>query len=187
MNDTLLATHRFTTTDWYKMAVAGLFALEEKTELIEGTVIDMPPIGTEHCGCVDWLASYFFAHLANRAIVRTQNPLRLSDFSEPQPDLLILKPRTDFYRHAHPQANDVLLLIEVADTSIRYDRQIKMPLYARHGIIEMWLVNLAEGCVEVYREPHQGEYKYQQIIRRNAMIQPLLNSEIKISVSEILG
>jgi len=96
MSDTLLATHPFTTTDWYKMVTVGLFAPEARTELIEGTVIDMPPIGTEHSGCVDWLTHYFAIHLSHRAIVRVQNPLHLSDFSEPQPDLLILKPRADF-------------------------------------------------------------------------------------------
>jgi len=187
MNDTLLATHRFTTTDWYRMATTGMLLPEARTELIEGTVIDMPPIGTEHSGCVDWLASYFFAHLTNRAIVRTQNPLHLNEFSEPQPDLLILKLRTDFYRHAHPQANDVLLLIEVADTSIRYDKQVKIPLYARHGIIETWLVNLTEAHVEIYREPHDNQYRHWRVAKQNEVLQPLLDTEIRILVNDILG
>jgi len=91
-----------------------------------------------------------------------------------------------FYHHAHSQAKDVLLLIEVADTSIRYDGQIKVPLYARHGIVETWLVNLTEACVEIYREPDQDKYQYQQIAEQNRIIQPLLDPEMKIFVSEIV-
>lgn len=178
MNDPLL-----TTTDWYKMATVGLMP-ETSTELIEGTVIDRVPIGTTHSGCVNWLTKYLSVHLLDRAVVCVQNPLHLSEFSKPQPDLLILKLRADFYRQAHPQANEVLLLIEVAETS---DTRIKMPLCARYGILEMWLVNLTEACVEIYREPDGEQYQYQQTAKKEVWLQPLFEPQIQIAVAEIMG
>jgi Uma2 family endonuclease len=154
----LLTRHRLTVADYYRMAEAGVLAPDARVELIEGEVIDMAPIGSRHASAVARLAQQFAQLVGQRAVVWTQNPLRLDAQNEPQPDLMLLQPRADFYAGAHPTAADVLLLIEVADTSARYDREIKLPLYARHGVREVWIVDLHERCVRFFRQPAGGGY-----------------------------
>lgn len=149
----LLTRHRLTVADYYRMAEAGIFAPNARVELIEGEVIDMAPIGTRHAAAVGRLLRAATAAVGSRALVWVQNPLRLGDLSEPEPDLMLLKLRDDFYADAHPTAADVLLLIEVADTSARYDREIKLPLYARHGVPEVWIVDLEARLVRFFRSP----------------------------------
>jgi Uma2 family endonuclease len=155
-NAPLLKRHRLTVDDYGRMGEAGVFAPDARVELIDGEVIDMAPIGTRHAAAVTRLDRLLQRAVGDRAIVRSQNPLRLGDRSEPEPDLLLLLPRADFYASAHPAAGDVLLLIEVADSSVRYDREVKLPLYARHGIAEVWLVDLEAGMLRFFRGP-QGE------------------------------
>ncbi len=155
-NAPLLKRHRLTVDDYGRMGEAGVFAPDARVELIDGEVIDMAPIGTRHAAAVTRLDRLLQRAVGDQAIVRSQNPLRLGDRSEPEPDLLLLVPRTDFYASGHPVAGDVLLLIEVADSSVRYDREIKLPLYARHGIAEVWLVDLEAGMLRFFRGP-QGE------------------------------
>jgi len=155
-NAPLLKRHRLTVDDYGRMGEAGVFAPDARVELIDGEVIDMAPIGTRHAAAVTRLDRLLQRAVGDQAIVRSQNPLRLGDRSEPEPDLLLLLPRADFYASAHPGASDVLLLIEVADSSVRYDREIKLPLYARHGIAEVWLVDLEAGMLRFFRGP-QGE------------------------------
>ncbi len=149
----LLTRHRLTVADYYRMGEAGVFAPDARVELIEGEVIDMAPIGTRHASAVSRLTRAATAAVGTTAIVSVQNPLRLNDLSEPEPDLMLLEPRADFYGSAHPTAADVLLLIEVADTNARYDREIKLPLYARHGIPEVWIVDLDARLVRFFRAP----------------------------------
>jgi Uma2 family endonuclease len=155
-NAPLLKRHQLTVDDYGRMGDAGVFAPDARVELIDGEVIDMAPIGTRHAAAVARLARLLQRAVGDQAIVWPQNPLRLGDRSEPEPDLLLLLPRADFYASAHPVAGDVLLLIEVADSSVRYDREIKLPLYARHGITEVWLVDLEAGMLRFFRGP-QGE------------------------------
>ena len=155
-NVPLLTRHRLTVADYYRMGEAGVFAPNDRVELIEGEVINMAPIGTKHAASVTRLARLFERAVGDRAVVSSQNPLRLSDLSEPEPDVMLLAPRDDFYAGAHPTATDVLLLIEVADSSARYDREIKLPLYARHGVAEVWIVDLEAAVVRFFRQP-QGE------------------------------
>ncbi len=154
----LLTRHRLTVADYYRMGEAGVFAPDARVELIEGEVIDMAPIGTRHASAVSRLNRAATAAVGTTAIVSVQNPLRLNDLSEPEPDLMLLEPRADFYGSAHPTAADVLLLIEVADTSARYDREIKLPLYARHGISEVWIVDLDARLVRFFRAPAGDVY-----------------------------
>lgn len=154
----LLTRHRLTVADYYRMGEVGIFAPNARIELIEGEVIDMAPIGTRHAAAVTRLNRAATATVGTRAIVSVQNPLRLSDLSEPEPDLMLLKPRADFYAEAHPTAGDVLLLIEVADSSARYDREIKLPLYARHGVGEVWIVDLEARLLRFHRAPADGAY-----------------------------
>ena len=157
-NPPLLTRHRLSVADYYRMGEAGIFAPNARVELIEGEVIDMAPIGTRHGAAVKRLVALLTSALGARVIVAVQDPLRLSDLSEPEPDLMLLKPRDDFYAEAHPTAADVLLLIEVADTSARYDREIKLPLYARHGVPEVWIVDLEARLLRLYREPGGDAY-----------------------------
>jgi Uma2 family endonuclease len=147
----VLQRHRLTVDEYYRMAEAGVLAPDARVELIEGEVIDMAPIGTRHASAVKKLNALLSAAAQGRAIVAVQDPLRLSDASEPQPDLMLLRPRADFYAQAHPGPADVLLLIEVSDSTAAYDRGIKVDLYAKHGVAEVWIVDLDNNLVRFYR------------------------------------
>jgi Uma2 family endonuclease len=157
-NAPLLTRHRLTVADYYRMGEAGVFAPDARVELIEGEVIDMAPIGSRHGSAVKRLNTLLTSALGSRVVVAVQDPLRLSDLSEPEPDLMLLKPRADFYAGAHPTAAEVLLLIEVADTSARYDREVKLPLYARHGVPEVWIVDLDARLLRFFRSPAGDVY-----------------------------
>lgn len=183
----LLTRHRLSVADYYRMGEAGIFAPNARVELIEGEIIDMAPIGTRHGSAVMRLNSLLSAAVGSRAVVSVQNPLRLSDLSEPEPDLMLLKPRDDFYADAHPTAADVLLLIEVADTSARYDREIKLPLYARHGVPEVWIVDLDARLLRLFREPAGEAYVHASTTASpgHTLIAALL--DITIDLGRILG
>jgi Uma2 family endonuclease len=165
--------HRLTVADYYRMGEAGILAPDARVELIDGEIIDVAPPGYPHAGTVDQLALVFGRAVAERAHVRVQNPLRLDEHSEPQPDVSVLKPSADFYKSRHPRASDALLVVEVADTSLRYDRDDKIPLYARHLIPEVWLVDLKAKCLVRYRNPQQGAYA--------SVDQPDLGSALEIA------
>lgn len=151
--------HRYDVRDYYRMAEAGILSPDARIELIEGELVDMAPIGSRHAAVVDRFARSLTLAVGERAIVRVQGPVRLNELSEPQPDIALLRPREDFYAAAHPGPADVLLLIEVADSSLEYDRGVKLPLYARHGIPECWLVNLERGVINRCREPSDDGYR----------------------------
>ena len=151
--------HLLTTHDFHRMGEVGIFSEDDRVELIEGELIDMAPIGSLHAGTVMRLTSLFNQALDGRAILSPQNPVLLAERSEPQPDIAVLRNRADFYRNFHPAPEDILLLVEVADTSLDYDRDIKMPLYARHGIPEVWLVDLNARHLEVHRHPTRRGYR----------------------------
>jgi Uma2 family endonuclease len=147
------------------MAEVGLLAPDARVELIEGEIIDMPPIGIDHAGVVSLLTHLFVRAVDVRAVVQPQAGVRLDRRSEPQPDLAILSPREDFYRRKHPAPEDVLLLIEVSDSTLRYDLDVKAPLYARHGIPELWVVDLPHGEMHVFRAAQGGQYIEHRIVR----------------------
>ena len=149
--------HRLTVADYYRMGEVGILAPDARVELIDGEIIDMAPPGDPHAGTVDQLALLLGQAVAGHAHVRVQNPLWLDKHSEPQPDVAVLKPLADFYKSRRPRPPDTLLVVEVADTSLRFDRDDKIPLYARHGIPEVWLVDLRARRL-IYREPQQGTY-----------------------------
>jgi Uma2 family endonuclease len=155
-----LRRHRLTVDDYYRMAEAGVLAPDARVELIEGEIIDMAPIGSRHGGTVSFLLRQLTAAARQLALVTAQSPLRLDRSSEPQPDLMLLRPRADFYRKSHPTASDVLLLIEVSDGTLRYDGQVKVPLYARHGVPEVWLVDLTGNELHCLRSPQDGTYAH---------------------------
>jgi Uma2 family endonuclease len=150
--------HRITVEDYYRMAETGVLAPDARVELIEGEIIDMPPIGSIHGSVVDKLALWLIRALGDRAIVRVQGAVRLSDISEPEPDLAVLEQRTDFYHRAQPNGSETLLVIEVSDSTLRYDRDVKVPLYARHGVRETWIVDIPHSQLLCYSAPANGRY-----------------------------
>lgn len=150
--------HRFTVAEYHRMAETGILNEDSRVELIKGQIVDMAPIGAPHLGTVNRLTRLVITTLAGRAVISPQNPVRLDDGSEPEPDLAVLKPRADDYTAATPRPDEVLLLVEVSDSTLRYDRDVKVPLYAESGIPECWLVDIAGRGVEVYRQPQDGEY-----------------------------
>ena len=174
--------HRFSVRDWHRMGEIGLLAADHRAELIEGEVIDMAPIGSAHAALVTRLTHLLTSRLSTGALVSVQNPLRLGDFSEPQPDLMLLRPREDFYARTHPTAQDVLLVIEVADTTLAYDRDRKIPLYARYGVPRAWLINLPERIVEVYANPDPEGYSDRHIARVGEVLEPLPGSAVEVGL-----
>ncbi|WP_271253806.1 Uma2 family endonuclease [Pseudanabaena sp. Chao 1811] len=176
----------FTVKEYYQMFESGLFA-NERVELIRGEIIKMSPIGRRHAACVD-RCNYTFAHkLGTKVIIRIQNPVALDNTSEPEPDVMVLSYKEDFYRSGHPQPADVLLLIEVADSTVDSDRQLKIPLYAEDGIVEVWLVDINNACVEVYRQPTVTGYQEILQFHRGQNLSILAFPEVNITVDEILG
>lgn len=157
-NQIVLQRHRMTVDEYRRMADAGVLAPDARVELIEGEVIDMAPMKSAHARALNLLNERLVLAAAGRALVACQTPLRLGDRSEPEPSLMLLCSRADRYGAEHPTAADVLLLIEVADSSLDYDRRVKLPLYARHGIAEVWIVDLLNGWVRFYRQPRGADY-----------------------------
>jgi Uma2 family endonuclease len=148
--------HLISVDAFHRMGEAGILGPEDRVELIEGEIIDMSPIGALHAAIVDVVARHFGRRAGESVFIRCQNPLRLDDVSEPEPDISILRPRADFYTTSHPGAADVLLVIEVAETSLAYDLGTKVPLYARHGIPEVWVIDAATRRIRVFRRPVGG-------------------------------
>lgn len=163
--------HRFTVDDYHHMAASGLLAEDQPVELIYGQIIDMSPINSRHAGTVNLLNRLLSARLDKQYILGVQNPIHLDEFNEPEPDLAIMKFREDFYVHDHPLPSDVLLLIEVADTSLNKDRELKLPLYATAGIPEVWILNLQDGQLECYTEPKEGSYQSTTIKKTGTTLQ----------------
>lgn len=176
----------FTTSEYHRMAQNGILSEDDRVELIEGEILEMTPIGSHHASRVDRLNALFSERLGARAIVRVQNPIHISAHSEPQSDLALLEPRDDFYAEAHPEPEDVLLVVEVAETSADFDREVKLPLYARAGIPETWLLDLAADCIEAFKPSPQG---YGEIRRlwRGQVIAPRAFPEVELAVADILG
>jgi Uma2 family endonuclease len=183
---TLVTKRRFTVGEYHRLAEAGILSEDDRVELLEGEIFEMSPISSRHASCVDRLVQLFFERLGRRVIVRVQNPVRLSEYSEPQPDLTLLKPRADFYKAAHPQPDDVVLLVEVCETSGEFDRHVKLPLYAKAGIPEVWIVDLTREQIEVYRDPKPEGYQQSQIIGRGQTLTVQLLA-LELTVAEILG
>src|SRR5215471_2872941 len=158
-----VAKWAFTSDEYHRMLKAGILSEDDRVELIQGEIIKMSPIGSRHVACVNRLNAILNREIGQGAIVSVQNPIHIDDYSEPEPDIALLRPRKNFYAQSLATADDVLLVIEVADTSLEYDRNVKLPLYARAGIAEALLVNLPEDRVEVYSQPVNGVY---QIVRQ---------------------
>ncbi len=181
------ARRLFTVGEYYAMASAGVLADGERLELIDGEIIAMSPIGNEHSASVDLAAHLLGPAASGRANVRIQNHLRLDERNQPEPDIALIKWRDDFYRHRAPGAGDVLLLIEVSDSSLSYDRNVKLALYARFLIPEVWLANIPARAVEAYSEPVDGKYATARVYRPGETISPAAFPDIALPVSELVG
>jgi Uma2 family endonuclease len=162
--------HRITVDEYHRMAEVGLLAPDARVELIEGAIIDMPPIGSRHAAAVRRLTALLLRAVGDRAIVSCQSPIRLGNLSEPQPDIALLAPREDFYEHRHPTAADTLLLIEVSETTLRYDRHTKLPLYARHGVPEFWIFDTEGKQLHTFRNPAGTSYNDLHSMRSPAVV-----------------
>lgn len=159
MSSQMPVRHRFSVTDFHRLGEAGIIGAEDRVELIDAELIAMAPMGSWHASIVALLHEQLLLGLAGQAIVSSQTPLVLGEYSEPKPDILVLRPRQDRYRDGLPRPEDVHLLIEVADTTARYDDEYKMPLYARHGVAEVWVVDRGVRELRVHRQPLEtGRY-----------------------------
>jgi Uma2 family endonuclease len=177
----------FTVQEYHLMGEAGILNEDDRVELIEGEIIQMAAIGTRHATCVRRLIRQFRQLPEESAILDVQNPIQLTERTEPQPDLVLLQPRADYYETAHPVPSEVLLLVEVSDSTVNFDRDVKVPNYARSGIQEVWLWDLEVNCLEVYREPTANGYTSMQKFERGEMVAPLAFPEFEVSVDFILG
>lgn len=182
-----LDKHHFTVSEYERMGETGFFAPDARVELIEGEIIEMSPIGSRHAACVDVTALSLMKQTGEFAIVRIQNPIVVNDFSEPQPDISLLKYRPDFYREAHPRPDDILLVIEVADITVHYDRNVKVPLYARAGIGESLLFNLPDDRLEYFSRPDRGVYQVNRIINRGERFESTSVPGLTLDVEILLG
>ena len=179
--------YRFTVDQYHQMGKVGIFSPDCRVELINGEIFEMTPIGPWHSGVVNRLNHRFVTGLGTRAIVHVQNPTIVDRRSEPQPDLMLLKPRDDFYGTAHPTPEDALLVVEVAETSLAHDLGRKLPLYSRAGVSEVWIVNRRSDAIDVFRSPSQQGYRDQFRRGRGEEIAPAAFPDLRLSVDDVLG
>ena len=180
--------HLFTLDEYHRLGEAGFLTEDDRVELIEGEMVQMPPIGSEHASVVDILAEIFIRGLdPSRGQVRIQNPVIVGGRSEVQPDLVVARARSDRYRGRNPIADEVALLIEVADSTLRFDRYVKLPLYARASVPEVWIVDLVARTLHVHRTPNEDAYSVTQQYGRGESVSPAAFPDLNIAVSDILG
>ena len=176
---------RFTVHDYHRMGEAGILHEDDRVELIEGEIVEMAAIGTRHFSCVNRLTRLLVMGVGEAAVVSVQNPVRLNEHTEPQPDITVIRPRD--YTQSLPVPEDVLLLVEVSDSTIAYDRNVKLPLYARAGIGEVWIVNLPARTIEQYTDPSGDGYRGVERKRGEHKLQPAALPDLILTADEILG
>ena len=172
--------------EYHKMAEAGILNSHDKVELINGEIIHMSPIGSKHQSVVDKLTYLFNRGLQDKAIIRVQGPIQIKDWSEPEPDITLLKTKSDFYSKQHPKSKDIYLVVEVADSSLEFDKEVKLPIYAKAKIKEYWIVNLIDNQIEIYHTPQDDIYKQITIAKIGDKISCKAFSKKLISVKDIL-
>ena len=179
--------YRFTVDEFARMGEAGIFTEDDRVELIDGEILEMTPIGPPHAGLVSRLTELIVTRVAGRAHVSIQNPVRLDPHTEPQPDLVVARRRKESYTDRHPEPDDILLVIEVADSSLRYDRTEKAPRYGRAGIPETWIVDVDATAVTVHTDPGPGGYATRRVLRRGDEVAAGSLAGLGFSVDEIFG
>lgn len=178
--------HRFTRREYHAMVEAGILTEDSRVELIEGEIIEMSPINPPHASTVVKLTELFVVRLAGKAIVTSQNPFTIGAMSEPQPDVILARHRMDYYSHAHPTPEDILLVVEVAQATLRYDRGRKARLYGAAGLAEYWIVNLVDNTVDVHREPGPKGYGSVKSFKPGDTLSPLAFPDVTLDVAAIL-
>ena len=181
-----LRTRRFTADEYLRMAQVGILSEDDRVELIDGEVLAMSPIGPRHGATVDRATRVFTSAVGSSAIVRVQGPVRLNLFTQPGPDILLLRPRDDYYALAHPGPEDVLLVVEVSESSIGYDRDVKATVYAQGGVQEYWLIDLNDDALMRFRSPLGGTYHQVEPVDRRARIAPILLPNCVIDVESLV-
>jgi len=177
----------FSVEQYHQLAERGLLTEDSPVELIEGEVVRMSPIASRHAGIVNRSSTYLNRMLSDIVLVSVQNPIRLSHFSEPEPDIALLRPRKDFYSNSPPGPGDVLVVIEVADESLRFDRTVKLPLYARARIPQVWLIDLQNNVVEIHSRPSDNQYEKSISLKRGeGLVIPEL-ADFSFRVEDFLG
>ncbi|MGH9201774.1 MAG: Uma2 family endonuclease [Vicinamibacterales bacterium] len=182
-----ISRRRFTADDYQRIGQAGILSEDDRVELIDGEILSMSPIGTRHCASVDRATRAMVTRAGDKAIVRVQGAVRLDFYNEPEPDLVLLRPRADFYASFHPGPADILLIVEVADSSIDYDRKVKGQIYARMGVAEYWLADLNEHVLSCYSVPGRDAYADLRQYQRGQSVAPLLLPECVIAVDDLIG
>jgi Uma2 family endonuclease len=182
-----IARRRFTVAEYHRMGETGILTPDDRVELLDGEIVQTAPIGSAHGGCMNRLNRLLVLAARDRAVVTVQNPIALGPTSEPQPDLALARPRADLYARSHPAPADIWLVIEVSDTTLAFDRDVKTPLYAAAGIPETWLVDLLGAAVEVHRRP--AGRRYAEVVRRGAgeRVACAAFPELELPVDAILG
>ena len=179
--------HRFSAEDFHRMAEAGILGEDDRVELIRGEVVELSPVGKRHMAALKRLMNALFPlQQAKKALLQVQDPLRLFPDTEPQPDLALLAYRDDFYRERVPEAKDALLVVEVAETSLDHDLQVKLPLYAQAGIPEVWVVDLVEGRVHRFLDPSPGGYREHHVLGPGDTLSPRAFPGLSVSVASLL-
>jgi Uma2 family endonuclease len=182
-----VSRRRFTADEYQRMGQVGILSREDRVELIDGEIVAKMTIGPRHAACVDRATRAFVTTARDAAIVRVQGSVRLDFFTEPEPDLVLLRPRADYYASAHPGPSDILLIIEVAESSIDYDREIKTGVYARKGVREYWVVDLNENVIWCYTDPDRGAYQRLRRCESGDSVAPGLLPEVMVSTADLLG
>lgn len=182
-----LPKRRFTVEEYYGLARAGILGRDDRVELIDGEIVEMAPSGPGHAGSIGLAQSVLGRRLGDRVHIRVQSPIWLDQYNEPEPDLAVVRPRADFYRYAHPRPADIFLVVEVSDTTLASDRGVKMPLYARAGLPEAWIIDPRHEVVLVHREPAQDGYRLVTRLRRGERLSPLACPDDAIAVDDLLG
>lgn len=175
-----IKVHLFNLDDCYRMTESGILNDNQPVELINGELFDMSPIGSVHAGLVTRLSRLLIKSLNDEAIVNVQNPIFLNEFSSPEPDIALLKPRADDYMQSLPNADEVLLVIEISDSTLVYDKEIKLPLYAQHQIPEVWLIDAKQKQLNIYQQPSKEGYRLHLRPLTGDNIQPLLVDAINL-------
>jgi len=183
-----VARKRFRVEDFRRMTEVGILPEESGWEIIDGFLIDKDmSIGSRHVGTVIKISKIFERRVGGETLVSTQNPVHINDYNEPEPDVALLKPRGDFYTESLPTPQDVLLLVEVSDSTVEYDRDIKKALYAEAGIEEFWIVNLKANTIECYSQPKNGNYRLVQILEAGETIESKTIENLSLRVEEVVG
>ena len=179
--------YKFDVHQYREMAKAGILTSDDRVELIDGVIIAMSGTGPEHNATLNSSTRFWVIRLGERAIVQIQSSIRLDELNEPQPDVAILKPRIDFYRYRLPGPDDVLLVVEVSDTSLRHDRRTKLALYARFGVPEVWIANIRARTIEAYTDPSNGEYTTRRTFRPGQTVTPAAFPDVALPVADVIG